>query len=327
MLYSIYFLISFLGVLIPLLISVAYLTLMERKIMGAIQRRQGPNIVGLFGFLQPIADGAKLFAKETIFPSSANLIIFFISPILTFFLSILSWLFIPLNITGLCLDINLGIMYLLAISSLGIYGVLSSGWSSNSKYALLGSLRSTVQLISYEISIGLILISILVCVGSLNLIHIFFFQKTQWFIVPLPGLFFLFYISILAETNRSPFDLPEGESELVAGFNVEYAAMGFALFFLGEYSNMILMCSIGTIFFFGGGFEPLSIFFFKWIPFSLWFSIKSTFLLFGFILIRASFPRQRYDQLMFLGWKIFLPLSLSFVFFIASFLLRNNSLN
>nr|YP_010338958.1 NADH dehydrogenase subunit 1 [Pseudoerythrocladia kornmannii]UNJ19030.1 NADH dehydrogenase subunit 1 [Pseudoerythrocladia kornmannii] len=312
---------KFLTLVIPLLVAVAYLTLAERKVMASIHRRKGPNTVGIYGLLQPLADGLKLFAKETILPSSANLVIFILAPILTFFLSLVTWAVIPFNEGLVYADLNLGVLYLLAISSLGVYGIIMSGWSSNSKYAFLGALRSAAQMVSYEVSIGLILISVLLCAGSLNLTTIVLAQQKIWYIVPLFPLFFMFYISILAETNRAPFDLSEAEAELVSGYNVEYAAMGFALFFLGEYSNMILMCSITTVFFLGG-WLPISNFTpFYWIPAEIWFGLKTTFLLFGFIWVRATFPRYRYDQLMRLGWKIFLPLSLGWVIFIAGTLL------
>ena len=239
-------------IIIPLLIAIAYMTLAERKVMAAIQRRKGPNIVGVFGLLQPLADGLKLFVKETVLPSSANLIIFILAPILTFLLALISWCVIPFGEGIVYSDINVGVLYILAISSLGVYGIITSGWASNSKYAFLGALRSAAQMVSYEVSIGLILINVLLCVGSLNFSEIVLAQQSVWFIIPLFPVLLMFYISILAETNRAPFDLPEAEAELVAGYNVEYSAMGFALFFLGEYANMILMCSLTTVFFLGG---------------------------------------------------------------------------
>lgn len=310
-----------LGLVLPLLIAVAYLTLLERKVIAAMQQRKGPNVVGIFGLLQPLADGLKLLIKETILPSKANTFIFLLAPILTFMLSLVSWAVIPIDEGMVIADLNIGLLYTLAISSLGVYGIITSGWSSNSKYALLGGLRSAAQMVSYEVSIGLIIITVLLCTGSLNLTQIVRSQEYVWFIVPLFPLFLMFFISILAETNRSPFDLPEAEAELVAGYNVEYSAMGFALFFLGEYANMILMCSMCTILFLGGWLPPLSIIPFTWIPGSIWFGFKVVLLLFTFIWVRATFPRYRYDQLMRLGWKIFLPFSLGWVLFVAGILI------
>nr|YP_010316748.1 NADH dehydrogenase subunit 1 [Batrachospermum sp.]UNB13401.1 NADH dehydrogenase subunit 1 [Batrachospermum sp.] len=307
-------------IIIPLLIAVAYMTLAERKVMAAMQRRKGPNVVGLFGLLQPLADGLKLFVKETVLPSSANLVIFILAPTITFLLALVSWCVLPINEGLVYSDVNVGVLYILAISSLGVYGIITAGWSSNSKYAFLGALRSAAQMVSYEVSIGLILINILICAGSLNFTQIVLGQQVIWYAVPLFPILILFYISILAETNRAPFDLPEAEAELVAGYNVEYSAMGFALFFLGEYANMILMCSLTTILFFGGWLPLFNILIFYWISPVFWFSLKTTLLLFGFIWVRASFPRYRYDQLMRLGWKIFLPLSLSWVFLISGVL-------
>ena len=312
---------KFFSLVIPLLIAVAYMTLAERKVMAAIQRRKGPNIVGIFGLFQPLADGLKLFIKETILPSSANLVIFVLSPILTFLLALLAWCVLPFNEGIVYADINIGVLYILAISSLGVYGIIMAGWSSNSKYAFLGALRSTAQMVSYEVSIGLILINVLLCAGSLNFTEIVLAQQNSWYILPLFPVFIVFYISILAETNRAPFDLPEAEAELVAGYNVEYSAMGFALFFLGEYANMILMCSLATILFLGGWLPILNLKVFYWIPSTIWFSFKTTFLLFGFIWVRSSFPRYRYDQLMRLGWKIFLPFTLAWVLFISGILI------
>ena len=311
-------------ILIPLLIAIAYLTLTERKVMASMQRRKGPNIVGIYGILQPLADGLKLFMKETILPSNANLTIFIIAPILTFLLALLSWCIIPFNEGSIYADLNIGVLYILAISSLGVYGIIIAGWASNSKYAFLGALRSAAQMISYEVSIGLILICILLCSGSLNLTEIVLAQQSVWYAIPLFPILLMFYISILAETNRAPFDLPEAEAELVAGYNVEYSAMGFALFFLGEYANMILMCSLTTIIFLGGWLPPTNFILFYFIPSTLWFGLKTTFLLFGFIWIRSAFPRYRYDQLMYLGWKVFLPLSLSWVVLISGILLSFN---
>ena len=316
-----YTIINFFLIILPLLISVAYLTLIERKVMASIQRRKGPDVVGLFGLLQPLADGLKLFIKETVLPSSANTSIFILAPILTFLFGLLAWCVIPFGEGLVFSDINIGVLYLLAISSLGVYGIIIAGWSSNSKYAFLGALRSTAQMISYEVSIGLIIISVLLCTGSLNFSEIVLSQQCVWFVIPLFPSLIMFYISILAETNRAPFDLPEAEAELVAGYNVEYSAMGFALFFLGEYANMILMCSLTTIFFLGGWLPILPFNFFFWIPSSIWFSFKTTLLLFGFVWVRSSFPRYRYDQLMRLGWKVLLPFSLSYIFLISGILI------
>jgi NADH-quinone oxidoreductase subunit H len=319
------------------LLSVAFLTAAERKVMSSMQQRKGPNVVGFLGLLQPIADGLKLFSKETVIPSSSNPVNFALAPILTFFLSLLSWAVIPINVGFSLADLNLGLIYLFAVSSLGVYGIILAGWSSNSKYAFLGALRSAAQMISYEVSMGLILITVLLCAGSLNLSYICVSQKAIWFVVPLLPLAVLFLISILAETNRAPFDLPEAEAELVSGYNVEYSAFGFALFFLGEYANMILMSSLTVTFFFGGWFGfsfiyPLNNFFFYseifdfllflvgYFNHSLFFSLKICLILFFFIWVRASFPRYRYDQLMRLGWKIFLPLSLALVVLVAGFL-------
>jgi len=304
-------LIKILIIVIPLLIAVAYFTLAERKILGAIQRRRGPNVVGVFGLLQPLSDGLKLFAKETIIPSNANKLIFIISPILTFMISLMGWSIIPYDKYSVLSEINIGILYLFAISSLGIYGIIMSGWSSNSKYAFLGALRSAAQMVSYEISIGFIIITIVICCGSFNLQSVIESQEKIWFIVPFFPLFLMFFTSALAETNRHPFDLPEAEAELVSGYNVEYSAMGFALFSLGEYSNMLLMSSFNVILFFGGWLPPYQ--FINFIPGSFWFAIKIVFFVILFIWMRAALPRYRYDQLMNLGWKAFLPLSLTYL--------------
>nr|YP_009019497.1 NADH dehydrogenase subunit 1 [Gracilaria salicornia]AHG53084.1 NADH dehydrogenase subunit 1 [Gracilaria salicornia]AMR57134.1 NADH dehydrogenase subunit 1 [Gracilaria salicornia]UAD89807.1 NADH dehydrogenase subunit 1 [Gracilaria salicornia] len=314
-------------IILPLLIAIAYMTLAERKVMAAMQRRKGPNIVGIFGLLQPLADGLKLFVKETILPSSANLSMFTLAPVLTFLLALVAWCVLPFGEGMVYSDINMGVLYLLAISSLGVYGIIISGWSSNSKYAFLGALRSAAQMVSYEVSIGLILINVLLCTGSLNLTEIVLAQQKIWYAIPLLPALGMFYISILAETNRAPFDLPEAEAELVAGYNVEYSAMGFALFFLGEYANMILMCGLTTILFLGGWLPIFNLVVFHWIPSTIWFGLKTTLLLFGFIWVRSAFPRYRYDQLMRLGWKIFLPLSLGWVLFIAGILLSFNWLS
>jgi len=309
-----------LSIVLPLLISVAYFTLAERKIMGAMQRRKGPNVVGTFGLLQPLADGFKLLIKETVIPSNANTVVFILAPIITFLLSLLGWAVIPFGENMVLADLNVGIMYLFAISSLGVYGVITSGWSSNSKYAFLGALRSAAQMVSYEVSIGVIIITVLLCVGSLNLSEIVLAQSDIWFCIPLFPMFIMFFISALAETNRHPFDLPEAEAELVAGYNVEYSAMGFALFFLGEYANMLLMSGMTVILFLGGWLAPIAIAPFTWIPGPLWFGMKMCIFVVLFIWARAAFPRYRYDQLMRLGWKIFLPLSLGYLFLVAGIL-------
>jgi len=302
-------------VVVSLLLAVAFLTLAERKVLAAMQRRKGPNVVGIFGLLQPFADALKLLVKELVLPSAANKVIFIVAPLLTFLLSLVGWAVIPLAESVVISDINLGILYLFAVSSLGVYGIIIAGWSSNSRYPFLGALRSAAQMVSYEVSIGLIIINVILCVGSLNLTKIVMFQQYVWFIIPLFPLFLMFFISSLAETNRPPFDLPEAEAELVAGYNVEYSSVGFTLFFIGEYANIILMSTMSVILFLGGWLPPfpfnlevLNIF-----PGIFWFSIKLIFMLFLFIWVRAAFPRYRYDQLMRLGWKVFLPLSLGWV--------------
>src|SRR6056300_1074565 len=304
-------------VIIPLLIGVAYLTLAERRVIGFMQLRKGPNVVGPFGMLQPFADALKLMAKETILPAGANKIVFILAPMLTFILALVAWAVIPFDAGLVLADINVGILYLFAISSLGVYGVIMAGWASNSKYAFLGALRSAAQMVSYEVSIGLVIINVLLCAGSLNLTEIVKAQKEIWYCIPLFPLFLMFFVSALAETNRAPFDLPEAEAELVSGYNTEYAAMGFELFFLGEYANMILMCSMVNIFFLGGWLPLINLPPFNWIPGVIWFGLKTTFLLFVFVWVRAAFPRYRYDQLMRLGWKVFLPFSLGWVLFIS----------
>ena len=313
--------IKIIGIIIPLLIGVAFLTLAERKVMASMQRRKGPNVVGVFGILQPLADGLKLLLKEPVLPSNANIIIFLLAPVLTFMLSLISWAVIPFGYGVVLSDLNVGVLYLFAISSLGVYGIITAGWSSNSKYAFLGCLRSAAQMVSYEVSIGLIIITVLLCVGSLNLSEIVLAQEEIWFCIPLFPLLILFFISCLAETNRAPFDLPEAEAELVAGYNVEYSSMGFALFFLGEYANMIIMSGMCSILFLGGWLPPFSFTFLYWVPGGIWFGLKIIFFLFLFIWVRAAFPRYRYDQLMRLGWKVFLPLSLAWVVFVAGTLI------
>ncbi|MBM3542748.1 MAG: NADH-quinone oxidoreductase subunit NuoH [Alphaproteobacteria bacterium] len=298
-------------IVVPLLLGVAYLTLAERKVLAAMQLRKGPNVVGPFGLLQPLADGLKLLLKETVIPSGANPVVFIAAPMVTFILAVVAWAVIPFGYGLVLADINVGVLYLFAISSLGVYGIIMAGWASNSKYAFLGALRSAAQMVSYEVSIGFVIISVLLCVGSLNLSDIVLAQKNaMWFAVPLFPMFVVFFISALAETNRAPFDLPEAEAELVAGYNVEYSAMTFALFFLGEYANMILMSAMTTILFLGGWLPPLSIEPFTWIPGPIWFAFKISLCLFVFLWVRATFPRYRYDQLMRLGWKVFLPFSL-----------------
>ena len=297
----------------PLLVAVAFLTYLERKVIASVQYRKGPNVVGFFGLLQPFADGIKLFSKETIIPASANKIIFVLAPMVTFSLSMIAWSVIPIDQGIVLSDINVGILYIFAVSSLSIYGVIMAGWASNSKYAFLGALRSTAQMVSYEVSIGLVIVCVLLCVGSLNLQEIVMAQKNCWFLIPLFPMFIVFVISALAETNRAPFDLPEDESALVAGYFTEYSSMLFAMFFLGEYSAMILMSSLGTMLFLGGWLPPFDLIFFNLIPGFVWFFLKVGLLLFVFLWVRATLPRFRYDQLMRLGWKVFLPLSLLWV--------------
>jgi NADH-quinone oxidoreductase subunit H len=317
-------LLKILSITIPMLLAVAYFTVAERKIMGAIQRRRGPNVIGFIGLFQALADGLKLFVKETTLPSNSNLAIFVLAPILSFLLSVIGWAVIPFSHQIVFADINLGILYLFAVSSMNVYGIVLAGWASNSKYAFLGALRSAAQMISYEISIGFIILSIAVCVGSLNLSKIVLAQQEVWLIVPLFPLFVMFYISMLAETNRQPFDLPEAESELVSGYNVEYSAMTFALFFLAEYSNMLLMSSLSAILFLGGWLPPFNIFPLYFIPGSFWFSIKVCIGAVFFILTRATLPRYRYDQLMYLGWKCFLPFAIGYLMFTIGILISFN---
>ena len=306
--------IKILLLVVPLLIGVAYLTYAERKVIGAMHLRRGPNVVGPYGLLQPIADGMKLFFKETIIPTGANKVVFLVAPMLTFSLALIAWAVIPVGNGLVIANINVGVLYLFAISSLGVYGVLMAGWSSNSKYAFLGGLRSAAQMVSYEVSMGFIIITVLLVAGSLNLSDIVRAQQeTIWFVVPLFPMAVIFFITTLAETNRHPFDMPEAEAELVSGYNVEYSAMTFALFFLGEYANMILMAGMTTILFLGGWLPILDVAPFNWIPGPIWFALKMAFVLFIFLWVRATFPRYRYDQLMRLGWKVFLPISLAAV--------------
>mgnify|MGYP005840036183 CR=1 FL=1 len=308
------------------LLGVAYLTYAERKILSAMQRRQGPNTVGPFGLLQPIADGIKLLTKEIIIPSQSNPAVFILAPMLLFTLALVAWAVIPLGAQLVLADINVGILYLFAISSMGVYGVIMAGWASNSRYAFLGGLRSASQMVSYEVSMGLVIVTVLLCTGSLNLSEIVEAPRPLWMQVLLLPMLVVFLVSILAETNRAPFDLPEGESELSGGFMVEYSAMAFALFFLGEYANMILMSAMTAILFLGGWLPPFGIDALGIIPGPIWFVLKIMLVLFFFIWARASFPRYRYDQLMRLGWKVFLPLSLIWVVIVAGVLLAMGAL-
>ncbi|SDH28122.1 NADH-quinone oxidoreductase subunit NuoH [Roseospirillum parvum] len=314
------------AIIMPLLGSVAYLTYAERKVIGAMQMRRGPNVVGPFGLFQPIADGLKLFLKETIIPTGASPVVFLAAPMLTFILALVAWAVIPVNDGWVLADINVGVLYLFAISSMGVYGIIMAGWASNSKYAFLGAMRSAAQMVSYEVAMGLIIISVLLSAGTLNMSAIVEAQQGLWYAIPHLPMFVMFFISILAETNRHPFDLPEAEAELVSGYNVEYSAMPFALFFLGEYANMILMSGLATILFLGGWLPPVDIAPFNWLPGIFWFSLKVMALLFVFIWCRAAFPRFRYDQLMRLGWKVFLPGSLIWVVLTASVLTLTGNL-
>ena len=304
-------------IILPIMGAVAYLTLAERKVIAAMQLRKGPNVVGPFGLFQPVADGLKLLVKETVIPSGANRVVFVLAPMLTFILALVAWAVIPFDAGWVLADINVGILYLFAISSLGVYGIIMAGWASNSKYAFLGALRSAAQMVSYEVAIGFVIITVLMCVGSLNLTDIVMAQQGggfwSWYWLPLFPMFIIFFISALAETNRHPFDLPEAEAELVAGYNVEYSSMTFALFFLGEYANMILMSGMTAVLFLGGWLPPFNIEPFTWIPGVIWFALKIALCLFVFLWVRATFPRYRYDQLMRLGWKVFLPFSLLWV--------------
>lgn len=321
--YIIITIITIIILIIGILLSVALFTLVERKLLAAIQRRKGPNVIGYLGIIQPLSDGLKLFSKETIFPYSSSKIIFIIAPTITFVLSLFGWAVIPFSSIAVVADINVGILYLLAISSLSVYGIIMAGWSSNSKYSFLGALRSAAQMISYEVSISFIIVTIGVCAGSFRLSDIIIVQKYIWYFIPLFPLFLMFLISILAETNRHPFDLPEAESELVSGYNVEYSAMPFALFFLGEYANMLLMSAI-TVIFFLGGWLPINLLILNIIPEFVWFSLKMLFGIFFFIWMRAALPRYRYDHLMYLGWKCFLPFSISYLMLISVILLSFN---
>ncbi|MEC8530446.1 MAG: NADH-quinone oxidoreductase subunit NuoH [Pseudomonadota bacterium] len=304
-------------IILPIMGAVAYLTFAERKVIAAMQLRKGPNVVGPFGLLQPVADGLKLLVKETVVPSGANRVVFILAPMLTFILALVAWAVIPFDAGWVLADINVGILYLFAISSLGVYGIIMAGWASNSKYAFLGALRSAAQMVSYEVAIGFVIITVLMCVGSLNLTDIVMAQEGSgfwsWYWLPLFPMFIIFFISALAETNRHPFDLPEAEAELVAGYNVEYSSMTFALFFLGEYANMILMSGMTAVLFLGGWLPTFDIEPFTWVPGIIWFALKIALCLFVFLWVRATFPRYRYDQLMRLGWKVFLPFSLLWV--------------
>ena len=306
-------------IILPLLLFVALLTYLERKIIAAMQLRRGPNVVGPLGLFQPLADGLKLLLKEIIIPTGSNKIVFLLAPIITFVLSLIGWAVIPFDHGVVLSNINVGILYLFAVSSLGVYGIIMAGWASNSMYAFLGAMRSAAQMISYEVSIGFIIISILLCVGSLNLTDIVLAQKKVWFFIPHFPMMIIFFISTLAETNRAPFDLPEAEAELVSGYHVEYSSMPFALFFLAEYANIVLMSAMTVILFFGGWLPPFDISFFNIIPGYIWFFLKVSFIIFLFFWVRATFPRFRYDQLMRLGWKIFLPFSLLWLILTSSY--------
>ena len=308
------------SVIIPVLVSVALIVWLDRRIWGAVQKRKGPNVVGPFGLLQTVADALKYIFKEIIIPASSNKVIFVLAPVVTMTLALLAWAVIPFDNELVLADINVGILYLFAVSSLGVYGIIMGGWASNSKYPFLGAIRSAAQMVSYEVSIGIIIINVLLCVGSLNLIDIVNAQKNLWFVVPLFPMFVVFFISALAETNRPPFDLPEAEAELVSGYQTEYSGMMYAMFWLGEYANILLMCAMGAILFLGGWLPPLDIFPFNAVPGPLWMISKILFIFFLFALVKAIVPRYRYDQLMRLGWKIFLPFSLFYVVLTASFL-------
>ncbi len=306
-----------LALVVPLLIGVAYLTYFERKVMGAIQLRKGPNVVGPFGLMQPFADALKMLTKETIIPTGSDKVLFILAPMITFGLAIIAWAVMPVNDGWAIANINVGVLYLFAISSLGVYGIIIAGWASNSKYAFLGALRSAAQMVSYEVSMGFVMVTVLILAGSQSLNDIVLAQKHLWFAVPLFPLFVIFFISGLAETNRAPFDLAEGELEIVAGFFVEYSSMAFGLFFLGEYANMILISGMTTTLFLGGWLSPIPFAPFTWIPGPLWFIFKILICLFVFVWVRATLPRLRYDQLMALGWKVFLPISLVYLVAVA----------
>ena len=312
--------------LVPVLVSVAMVVWLDRRIWAFVQKRQGPNVVGPFGLLQSLADALKYIFKEVIIPSSANKVIFILAPIVTMTLALISWAVIPFSTTQVLADINVGILYLFAVSSLGVYGIIMGGWASNSKYPFLGAIRSAAQMVSYEVSIGVIIINVLLCVGSLNLNDIVMAQENLWFVIPLFPMFVIFFISALAETNRPPFDLPEAEAELVAGYQTEYSGMMYAMFWLGEYANILLMCAMGSILFLGGWLSPIEIYPFTLIPGAIWLIFKILFLFILFALVKAIVPRYRYDQLMRLGWKIFLPLALTWVVLTSSYLFYFNLL-
>ena len=307
--------------LVPILVSVALVVWLDRRVWGLVQKRKGPNVVGPFGLLQTLADALKYIFKEIIVPASANKVVFILAPIVTMTLALVAWAVIPMSEDFVLADINVGVLYLFAISSLGVYGIIMGGWASNSKYPFLGAIRSAAQMVSYEVSIGIIIINVLLCVGSLNLKDIVVAQKDLWFVIPLFPMFVIFFISTLAETNRPPFDLPEAEAELVAGYQTEYSGMMYAMFWLGEYANILLMCAMGSILFLGGWLPIIDIYPVNLIPAPVWMILKILFLFFLFALIKAIVPRYRYDQLMRLGWKIFLPFSLIYVVLTASFLL------
>jgi NADH-quinone oxidoreductase subunit H len=312
--------------LVPVLVSVAMIVWLDRRVWAFVQKRRGPNVVGPFGLLQSLADALKYIFKEIIIPSSSNKVIFILAPIVTMTLALIAWAVIPFSETQVLANINVGILYLFAVSSLGVYGIIMGGWASNSKYPFLGSIRSAAQMVSYEVSIGIIIINVLLCVGSLNLNDIVLAQKNLWFVIPLFPMFVIFFISALAETNRPPFDLPEAEAELVAGYQTEYSGMMYAMFWLGEYANILLMCALGSILFLGGWLSPLELYPFNLIPGAIWLIFKILLLFILFALVKAIVPRYRYDQLMRLGWKIFLPLSLTWVVLTASYLFYFNLL-
>jgi NADH-quinone oxidoreductase subunit H len=306
--------------LVPVLVSVAMIVWLDRRVWAFVQKRQGPNVVGPFGLLQSLADALKYIFKEIIIPSSSNKVIFILAPIVTMTLALIAWAVIPFSATQVLADINVGILYLFAVSSLGVYGIIMGGWASNSKYPFLGAIRSAAQMVSYEVSIGVIIINVLLCVGSLNLNDIVEAQQNMWFVIPLFPMFVIFFISALAETNRPPFDLPEAEAELVAGYQTEYSGMMYAMFWLGEYANILLMCAMGAILFLGGWMSPIDFYPFTLVPGAIWLILKILFLFILFALVKAIVPRYRYDQLMRLGWKVFLPLSLTWVVLTASYL-------